>query len=257
MKSLKDLFDNSNLQEPEEWGNITLDGIDDKTLLSKNWDRNLAAAEGWSQNQGTLSPKQKQTLVRDWWNSRRDHLAKQTLAEKYGVSEHYVQEVGGNAKYFSRQELQDLKTAWYKKYGFCFRVISPGCDQLDYYDQANQEREEQFRLLLPPSIIYHYRFVEPNWRPRDVKTLYPHIKGNTLLPLLRNRVKWLTDKPSETQTFYKQTELVEWVETVTGARSVEYHIHKNETMTWGGKLAGWQFHRLTEKRYWYENCGPQ
>ena len=147
----------------------------------------------------------------------------------------------GDGKYVDSAEVIRLKHEWDEKYGYQMEVRSPGNDLLDFYDEQNKVRGERQRLLLPPSVIYHYRFVEPDWKPKDVKAKFPHIKGNTLLPLLRIRLDWLIDQPAVRKICYSQEEVVDYVKSMTGAKTVEYTIHSNTGLGWHGSLAGWSF----------------
>lgn len=132
---------------------------------------------------------------------------------------------------------------WNSEYGYVMEVRSPGNDLLDFYDQQNEQRGLSQRLMLPPSVIYYYRFVETDWTPKQVKELFPHIKGNSLLPLLRERLVWLTDTPSIRKICYSQEEVFDYVRAQTNAKTIDYTVHSKAGLGWHGSLAGWSFVR--------------
>ena len=211
--------------------------------------RNIS--QGWAEKQGTLTLEQKVNLTREYWTCPREDSDIQMLAEKYNVNISYVRDCSYEGKYLDPFELKSLKQGWIDTYGLKYEVISPGNDMLEYYDEQNELRSESMKLLLPPSVVFHYRFRETNWKPKEVKAKFPYIKGNTLLSLLRNRMDWLVDTPSKRFVTQSLDEAEQFYEDVTGLKATSgiRRLAHEGVMGWQGHLGGWVVKHLGGKRF--------
>lgn len=238
---------------PETWGNKTLDGISEEKFHSTQWDRNLQAALGWAQKQGTLTPDQKREMVREYWQSPRDKSAKHRLAEKYGVAVVHIDNTAHECKYLTKRELDTLKQEWYEQYGLQIEVISPGCDQLAEYDRLNQYRSDQMRLRVPPSVIWNIRFGHSEYlSTRDIYEIArPYYDNRPTTDsdwsyykmLRRNRLNWLVDTPSRRVTVSSLEDAEQFYTEVTGLKATSgvRRLWWEGKMGWQGKIGGWQF----------------
>lgn len=204
--------------------------------------------KGWEEKQGALPLETMKVLMEDIWTSPRNDDDYLRIAKKYNKSVDYLK-CTEQTDY--HPHLDKLKKDWIKKYGVTYEVISPGNDMLDYYDEQNELRSESMKLLLPPSVIFHYRFRESDWKPKEVKAKFPHIKGNTLLPLLRIRMDWLVDKPSQRIVTQSLNEAEEFYKKVTGKKATSgiRRLAHEGVMGWQGDMGGWIVHHLGGKKF--------
>jgi hypothetical protein len=185
----------------------------------------------------------KEIFYNSWGEDRGGKYIRE-IAKKYGVKPATVKDWTGQsaAKHFG-EDYKVLQQEWKSKYDPPYILRSPGNDLLDYYDEINKLRHKNNKLLLPPSVIYHYKFIEPNWTTAEVKAKFPHIKPNTLYPLLRHRVEWLIDQPHTEYKFENRQQMVEWCQKKFGNGAAIREIadpHKGTAgMAWKGAMAGW------------------
>lgn len=205
--------------------------------------------KGWEGKQGILSLETIKKVLEDIWTSPRDDSDYLRISEKYSKPVEYLKEVENYKKY--HPNLDKLKSAWIRKYGLTYEVISPGNDRLDYYDAQNEIRSKSMKLLLPPSVIFHYRFRETDWKPKDVKARFPHIKGNTLLPLLRIRMDWLVDVPSQKLVTQSIIEAEDFYTKITGKKATSgiRRLAHEGVMGWQGDIGGWTVNHLGGKKF--------
>lgn len=208
-------------------------------------------ARGWNKKQGTLSPEQKATAVREYWTCSRSDDEIDNLCKKYNLKKSALMSLGLEGKYLDPAELKSLKEEWVKTYGVRYEIISPGNDMLDYYDEQNDIRKEPMKLSLKPSIIFHYRFRETDWKPKDMRAMFPHIKGDTLMKLLRERCDWLVDVPSQKIVTQDLFEAENFYQEVTGLKATSgiRRLAHEGVMGWQGHLGGWIVKHLGGKKY--------
>lgn len=213
----------------------------------KQYLRNIR--KGWENKQGTLPLETMKKLMEDIWTCPRDDEDYLRISKKYNKSIDYLKYMELDQYY--HPNLDKLKSNWIKKYGVSYEVISPGNDMLEYYDEQNELRSESMKLLLPPSIIFHYRFRETDWKPKDVKAKFPHIKGNTLLPLLRIRMDWLVDEPSQKIITQDLIEAEKFYTKITGKKSTSgiRRLAHEGVMGWQGHMGGWVVRHLGGKKW--------
>lgn len=253
-----------------EWGNIQLPGLDDDTLLNTNWNLKKTKAEkekiraryesmsdqdrkilkknialGWSEKQGTLTIDQKRELFYEAWTCPRSKEDISRLCKKYNLKESAFKSAIAEGKYVDPVEAKRLKKEWENTYGYCIEVRSPGNDLLEFYDEQNLLRGKSQRNYVPPSVIYQIRFSKVYLTTKDIyeiaKPYYDTEDMSFYKNLRKNRLSWLVDKPSVRKICYSQEEAVEYVKSMTGAKTVEYTIHSKASLGWHGKLAGWSF----------------
>ena len=210
---------------------------------------NKSIRKGWESKQGTLPLETMKQLMEDIWTCPRDDEDYLRISKKYNKSIDYLKCMELDQYY--HPNLDKLKSNWIKKYGVSYEVISPGNDMLDYYDEQNELRSESMKLLLPPSIIFHYRFRETDWKPKDVKAKFPHIKGNTLLPMLRIRMDWLVDKPSQKIITQDLIEAEKFYTKITGKKATSgiRRLAHEGVMGWQGDIGGWTVNHLGGKKF--------
>ena len=200
---------------------------------------------GWAEKQGTLSPDQKRELIYEAWTCSRDKKDIARLCKKYNLKESALKSAWHDGKYIDSNEFARLKQEWDNQYGYCVEVRSPGNDLLEFYDEQNLLRGESQRNYVPPSVIYQIRFSKKYLSTKDIyeiaKPYYDTEDMSYYKNLRRNRLAWLVDTPSIRKVCHSQEEVNEYVRAQTGAKTVDYTLHKSGGLGWHGKLAGWSF----------------
>jgi hypothetical protein len=185
------------------------------------------------------------------WDQNRGNKFYKKLAKEYKVGEYQVIGIAqGDYTTLSihPSDHQARIEKWNKNYGFCVEVRSPGNDLLEFYDEQNLLRGESQRNYVPPSVIYQIRFSKEYLSTKDIyaiaKPYYDTEDMSYYKNLRKNRLAWLVDTPSIRKICYSQEEVNEYVRAQTGAKTVDYTLHKSGGLGWHGKLAGWSFVRI-------------
>ena len=195
-----------------------------------------------------IKEKDKKFIFDNSWGPDRGNAYLKKIAKKYKVSPSTAKGwTGQDAAMYFGVDYNKLKKKWKEKYNPGWILRSPGRTLLKYYDKLNKERPINQRLLLPPSVIYYYRFTKPNWTRPEVKTKFPKIKPDTLFQMLQNRIKWLNNKDHKEYHFNTMQDMVKWCEKKFGNGGAIRDISnpKNGTlgMSWKGAMAGWSIIR--------------
>lgn len=158
--------------------------------------------------------------------------------------------------------------------GYKWIVCSPGNDMLAYYDKENELLGKNNRAysLIPPSIVYHYRF-EHNYPAelfdksknygrfaylRDQLKSFHQTNDNTYWGQVYNtRHSWLVNKPHQEWIFNSREQTIDFLEKKFPQQKA-FHIslsitnigtRKISNMFWRGELKGWSIHIVSEEEY--------
>jgi hypothetical protein len=219
-------------------------------LAEKKLSKNEQISIGWDK---VLNRALANEIYERCWDQNRGNKFYKKLAKEYKVGEYQVIGIAqGDYTTLSihPSDHEARIKEWEDKYGFCVEVRSPGNDLLEFYDEQNLLRGESQRNYIPPSVIHQIRFSKEYLSTKDIYAIAkPYYDNNPTTDadwsfykmLRKERLKWLVDKPSIRKVCYSQEEVNEYVRSQTGAKTVDYTLHKEGGLGWHGKLAGWSF----------------
>ena len=195
-----------------------------------------------------VNDEQRKEIFYNSWGKDRGSSYNKKIVKKYKVKALTVKSfTGQEAAIRYNEDYDKLQQEWKDKYNPGWILRSPGNDLLDYYDEINELRHNNQKILLPPSVVYYYRFTKPDWTNAEVYEKFPHIKPNTLLALLRKRLAWLVDHPHTVYEFENRQQMVDWCQTEfkngNAIREIADPSKGTAGMAWKGKMAGWSIIR--------------
>ena len=198
-----------------------------------------------------LTWEDKVTIYNNSWTHTRGKDYNNEMAKVYNVKASTIDECCGvGMAVLLKDDYTARMALWKDQYGFCVEVRSPGNDLLEFYDEQNLLRGESQRNYVPPSVIHKIRFSKEYLSTKDIYAIAkPYYDNNPTTDsdwsfykmLRKERLKWLVDEPSVRKVCYSQEEVNEYVRSQTGAKTVDYTLHKDGGLGWHGKLAGWSF----------------
>ena len=123
------------------------------------------------QGRKNLTNEQRRKIYFGSWGADRYIGYMLRMAEKYNVSIDCIRSICGcdTAKlYYINDDYNKKFAEWEEKYAFPIILRSPGNDLLDYYDEQNTLRDPQKALIMPPSLIFHFRFRQTDYTTQDL-----------------------------------------------------------------------------------------
>lgn len=207
---------------------------------------------------GCLSKEEKHKIyLETFQKDRKNGKLYIKLAKKYNVSVNFIQHIATNInKTVTDEQHQKNLEEWEENFGIFgeWELSSPGKDLIKDYDKIWKDNK------VPPSAIYHIRFVMKDPTPEKIRNYLLPWTDNEILRHKNGKVAngryinyrtkqypFLTDKKSQKFKFKKLADFHLFLEKMYGHTIDKMYVHQilqQNEIRMTGPMTGWRFKKI-------------